>query len=84
MAYVATSPEQIRAIFPIVGIAGPQPRQRADLRAAIINVITVGVIVSRHLTKSDQLASADPAEVVRLLRPSMLWLMAQADHNGPR
>jgi AcrR family transcriptional regulator len=46
----------------------------ADLRAAIISAITVGITVSRHLLKSDELATADPEEVIRLLRPCLLSL----------
>jgi len=48
-----------------------------DLRAAIISAITLGITVSRHLIKTDQLATADPADVVRLLRPCMLSLAGQ-------
>jgi AcrR family transcriptional regulator len=49
----------------------------ASLRAAIISAITVGVMVSRHLIKSDELATADPAQVISLLRPCMTSLAAQ-------
>ena len=38
---------------------------------------------SRHLVKADALASADPAQVIRLLRPCMLSLAASPDHGGP-
>jgi AcrR family transcriptional regulator len=55
----------------------------ADLRAAIISAIILGVMVSRHLIKSDELASADPAQVIRLLRPCVLSLAAHPDHTGP-
>jgi hypothetical protein len=55
----------------------------ADLRAAIISAITLGLVVSRHLIKSDELASADPAQVIRLLRPCVLSLAASPDHSGP-
>jgi len=49
-------------------IAHAIPADDASLRAAIISAVTLGVIVSRHLIKSDELASADPAqeEVCRL------------------
>src|SRR5271165_791779 len=50
-------------------------------RAAIISAITLGIMVSRHLIKSDELASADPAQVIRLLRPCMLSLAARPDHS---
>jgi hypothetical protein len=46
------------------------------LRAAIISAITIGVVVSRHLIKSDDLATADPAQVISLLRPCILALAA--------
>jgi hypothetical protein len=40
-------------------------------------------MVSRHLIKSDELASADPEEVIRLLRPCVRSLAASPDHSGP-
>src|SRR6266700_1140476 len=49
----------------------------ASLRAAIISAITLGVMVSRHLIKSDELATADPAQVISLLRPCLISLAAQ-------
>jgi AcrR family transcriptional regulator len=53
------------------------PADDASLRAALISAIILGVTVSRHLIKSDQLASADPAQVISLLRPGLLSLAAQ-------
>jgi AcrR family transcriptional regulator len=58
-------------------IAQAIPADDASLRAAIISAITLGITVSRHLIKSDELASADPAEVISLLRPCMTSLAAQ-------
>lgn len=55
----------------------------ADLRAAIISAITLGITVSRHLLKFDELATADPAQVIELLRPCLLSLTARPDHGGP-
>jgi AcrR family transcriptional regulator len=55
----------------------------ADLRAAIISAITLGITVSRHLLKSEELATADPAQVIRLLRPCVMFLAARPDHGGP-
>jgi len=55
-------------------IAQAIPASDASLRAAIISAITLGVVVSRHLIKSDELASADPAQVISLLRPCMTSL----------
>jgi AcrR family transcriptional regulator len=63
-------------------IAQAIPAADADLRAAIISAITLGITVSRYLIKADELASADPAEVIRLLRPCVLSLAACPDHNG--
>src|SRR5438552_3833527 len=64
-------------------IAQAIPADDADLRAAIISAITLGITVSRHLIKSDELATADPAQVIRLLRPCVLSLAARPDHTGP-
>jgi AcrR family transcriptional regulator len=64
-------------------IAQAIPADDASLRAAIISAITVGVMVSRHLIKSDELATADPAEVISLLRPCMISLAAQPP-SAPR
>jgi AcrR family transcriptional regulator len=71
-----TSPEAASAVSEAVAryqaqIAQAIPAADANLRAAIISAITLGVMVSRHLIKSDELASADPAQVIRLLRPCM-------------
>ena len=63
-------------------IARAIPAGDADLRAAIISAITLGITVSRHLVKSDELASADPEQVIRLLRPCVLSLAASPDHSG--
>jgi AcrR family transcriptional regulator len=60
-------------------VAEAIPADDADLRAALISAITLGITVSRHLLKSDELACADPAEIIRLLRPCMLSLAA----SGP-
>jgi AcrR family transcriptional regulator len=58
-------------------IAQAIPADDADLRAAIISAITLGITVSRHLIKTGELATAEPVDVVRLLRPCMLSLAAQ-------
>jgi hypothetical protein len=57
-------------------IAQAIPTADADLRAAVISAITLGIAVSRHLIKADQLATADPAEIIDLLRPCLLSLTA--------
>ena len=64
-------------------IAQAIPTADADLRAAIISAITLGISVSRHLIKTDKLATADPAHVVGLLRPCVLSLAARPDISGP-
>jgi len=64
-------------------IAQAIPADDADLRAAIISAVTLGITVSRHLIKADVLATASPAEVIQLLRPCVLSLAALTDHSGP-
>ena len=59
------------------------PADDADLRAALISAITLGVTVSRHLIKSDELATADPAQIIRLLRPCVLSLAARSGGSRP-
>src|SRR6185437_14303334 len=66
-------------------IAQAIPADDAALRAAIISAITLGVTVSRHLVKIEELASADPQQIIDLLRPCILSLAGQppqlrADH----
>jgi AcrR family transcriptional regulator len=63
-------------------IAQAIPAADAALRAAIISAITLGITVSRHLIKTDELATADPAQVIGLLRPCMHSLAASPDHSG--
>ena len=65
-------------------IAQAIPADDARLRAAIISAITLGITVSRHLITSDELATADPAHVIELLRPCVLSLTARPDRSGPR
>jgi AcrR family transcriptional regulator len=60
-------------------IAQAIPAGDASLRAAVISAIILGVMVSRHLIKSDELASADPAQIISLLRPCMISLAAQPE-----
>ena len=58
-------------------IAQAIPAGDASLRAALISAIILGVTVSRHLIKSDELATADPARVISLLRPCLISLTAE-------
>jgi AcrR family transcriptional regulator len=60
-------------------IAQAIPAADADLRAAILSAITLGITVSRHLIKSDELATADPERVIELLRPCVLSLTSSGD-----
>jgi AcrR family transcriptional regulator len=88
MRSMLTNPEAASAAGTAIAryqaqIARAIPGDDADLRAAIISAITLGIMVSRHLIKSDELASADPAQVIRLLRPCVLSLAARPDHSGP-
>jgi AcrR family transcriptional regulator len=62
-------------------IAQAIPGDDADLRAAIISALILGLMVSRHLIKSDELATADPEQVIKLLRPCVLSLAACPDHS---
>ena len=63
-------------------IAQAIPAGDADLRAAVISAITLGVTVSRHLIKSDELAAADPDQIIELLRPCLHSLTASAGTTG--
>jgi AcrR family transcriptional regulator len=63
-------------------IAKAIPADDADLRAAIISAISIGIVVSRHLIKADELTTADPAHIIRLLRPCVLSLTARPDNSG--
>ena len=86
MRSMLTNPEAAAASAGIARyqaqIARAIPADDAELRAEIISAITLGITVSRHLIKSGPLATADPAQVIRLLRPVMLSLTARPDHSG--
>jgi AcrR family transcriptional regulator len=78
-----TSPEAASAASAAIAryeaqITQAIPADNAGLRAALISAITLGIMVSRHLIKSDELATADPAQVISLMRPCMLSLAAPA------
>ena len=82
MRSMLTNPEAASAASTAIAryqaqIAQAIPADDADLRAAIISAITLGIMVSRHLIKSDELASADPGQVIELLRPCVLSLAAR-------
>lgn len=55
----------------------------AAVRAALIEALALGVVVSRHLLKSPVLAEASPEELARLLRPCLRSLTgADIGHNS--
>jgi AcrR family transcriptional regulator len=47
------------------------PDEDADLRAAIVNAMLIGIALGRHLIGLDHLADADPDRVVEILRPAV-------------
>ncbi|MGI5326146.1 TetR/AcrR family transcriptional regulator [Actinomadura nitritigenes] len=47
------------------------PDDDADLRAALISAMLIGVALGRHLLALDHLADADPDRVVEILRPAV-------------
>ncbi|GAA2033315.1 TetR family transcriptional regulator [Catenulispora yoronensis] len=63
------------------------PAEDADLRAAVISAVVLGVTISRHLLKTDALADADPEHVISLLRPGIEALAGSGpgstDRPGP-
>jgi AcrR family transcriptional regulator len=88
MRSMLTNPEAASAASTAIAryqaqIAQAIPGDNADLRAAVISAITLGILVSRHLIKSDELADADPEEVIKLLRPCVLSLAASPTTAGP-
>jgi AcrR family transcriptional regulator len=52
-------------------ISRPIPGDDADVRAALVGAVMLGVIVSRHLLNSDELSAASPQQVIDLLRPCL-------------
>jgi AcrR family transcriptional regulator len=52
-------------------ISRPIPTDDADVRAALVSAVWLGVIVSRHLLSSDTLKAASPQQVIDLLRPCL-------------
>lgn len=52
-------------------ISRPIPAEDADVRAALVGAVMLGVIVSRHLLTSDALTAASPQQVIDLLRPGL-------------
>jgi len=52
-------------------ISRPIPADDADVRAALVGAVMLGVIVSRHLLKSGALTAASPQQVIDVLRPCL-------------
>ena len=52
-------------------ISRPIPADDADVRAALVGAVMLGVIVSRHLLNSDVLTAASPEQIIDLLRPGL-------------
>lgn len=52
-------------------ISRPISADDADVRAALVSAVWLGVIVSRHLLNSDALTAASPQQVIDLLRPCL-------------
>ena len=52
-------------------ISRPIPADDADVRAALVGAVMLGVIVSRHLLNSDALTAASPEQIIDLLRPGL-------------
>ena len=60
-------------------ISRPIPADDADIRAALVSAVWLGVIVSQHLLGSDALTAASPQQVIDLLRP-ILRSLTRPDH----
>jgi AcrR family transcriptional regulator len=52
-------------------ISKPIAADDAELRAALVSAVMLGVIVSRHLLKTEALSDASPQHVIDLLRPCL-------------
>jgi AcrR family transcriptional regulator len=65
-------------------LAAAIPAPDADVRAALISAIILGVVVDRHLLKTGGLDAADPEHIIALLRPVLRSLtMAGPEASGP-
>jgi AcrR family transcriptional regulator len=52
-------------------ISRPITADDAELRAALVGAVMLGVIVSRHLLRTEALSDASPEHVIDLLRPCL-------------
>jgi AcrR family transcriptional regulator len=71
-----THPEAARVMREGAGrfqaqISRPIAADDADLRAALVGAVMLGVIVSRHLLRTEALSDASPDHVIDLLRPCL-------------
>jgi AcrR family transcriptional regulator len=68
-------------------LAATIPGPGAELRAAMVTATVLGVIVSRHMLKIEELAEATPEQVIELLGPCLRLLTgadeAEADEAEP-
>jgi AcrR family transcriptional regulator len=64
-------------------LAGTIPAPDADLRAALISAIILGVLVDRHLLKTGGLDAATPDEITNLLRPILHTLTSANPPEAP-
>lgn len=64
-------------------LAGAISAPDADLRAALIIAIIMGVAVDRHLLKTGGLDAATPEEITNLLRPILHTLTSPAPAPAP-
>jgi AcrR family transcriptional regulator len=64
-------------------LAAAIPAPDADLRAALIIAITLGVAVDRHLLKTGGLDLATPDEIITLLRP-IVRTLTTPEPEGPQ
>jgi len=81
---ILTHPEAAQALLEGAArfqaqISRPIPADDADVRAALVGAVMLGVIVSRHLLNSDELTAVSPQQVIDLLRPCLRSL-TRADH----
>ncbi|MCO5991974.1 TetR/AcrR family transcriptional regulator [Actinoallomurus rhizosphaericola] len=60
-------------------ISAAIPDDHADLRAAVVSAVLIGVAIGRHLIKLDHLADADPDQIVEILGPSIRSLTKADD-----
>jgi hypothetical protein len=62
-------------------IARPIAAGDADVRAALVGAVMLGVVVSRHLLGTEALSDASPEHVIDLLRPCLRSLTGAG--SGP-